>query len=118
MRGSQSGVSLSGLLIGAVILAVVALLGMKVGPEYMEYYQIITTIKKVSGASSGDVTVAEVRKSFDNFANIDNIKALNGQDLEITKESGVVVISFAYERRVPLFHNVSLLLEFEGSSQN
>jgi len=27
-----------------------------------------------------------------------------------------VVISFAYESRIPLFSNVSLLIDFEGSS--
>jgi len=114
MKRKQLGVSLSGLLMSAVILAAVALLGMKVGPEVMEYYQIVKTVKKI--ASGGAESVADVRKDFDNQANIDNIKAITAQDLEISKDSGKLEISFAYESRIPLFGNVSLLLEFQGSS--
>ncbi|MDP1524749.1 MAG: DUF4845 domain-containing protein [Rhodocyclaceae bacterium] len=114
MKSKQWGVSLSGLLVSAAILAVVALLGMKVGPEVAEYYQIVKTVKKIAGG--GAETVADVRKAFDNQATIDNIKAITAQDLEISKDSGTLDVSFAYESRVHLFGNVSLLLEFQGSS--
>jgi hypothetical protein len=115
MKSKQLGVSLSGLLVSAVILAAVALLGMKVGPEVMEYFQIVKTVKKIA-TSSGMDSVADVRKAFDNQANIDNIKAITAQDLDVSKDSGKLEISFAYERRIPLFGNVSLLLDFQGSS--
>jgi hypothetical protein len=115
MKNKQLGVSLSGLLVAAVILAMLALLGMKVLPEVMEYLQIVKTVKKITTGPSAE-SVPEVRKAFDNYANVDNIKAVTAQDLEISKESGTVVVSFAYESRIPLFANVSLLLEFQGSS--
>lgn len=118
MKKYQSGVSLSGLLMSAVVLAVVAMLGMKVGPEYLEYYQIVKVVKRVANDPAGQATVAEVRRAFDNFAVVDNIKAITAQDLEVTKEGGTLVISFGYERRVPLFHNVSLMFDFQGSSRD
>lgn len=116
MKNRQAGVSLSGLLVAAVILAVVAMLGIKVAPEVIEYYQIVKTIKAIKNDPSARETVADVRKAFDRHADINNIKAIAGQDLEVTKDSGGLLISFAYERRVHLFGNVSLLLDFEGSS--
>lgn len=118
MKKFQSGVSLSGLLMSAVVLALLALLGMKVGPEYMEYYQIIKTVKRIANDPSGQASVADVRRAFENAATVDNITAVTPQDLQVTKDSGTLVISFGYERRVHLFHNVNLLLDFEGSSQN
>jgi uncharacterized membrane protein YhiD involved in acid resistance len=116
MKRKQTGVSLSGLLVAAVILAVVALFGMKVFPEVVEYLQIAKAVKSIAN-DPGAKSVADVRKAFDRAATIDNITSITPQDLDITKEGGDIVISFAYEKRVPLFGNVSLLIDFEGSSK-
>jgi Tfp pilus assembly protein PilE len=117
MKRKQSGVSLSGLLVSAVILAMLALLGMKVAPEYMEYFQILKVVKTISNDPGASNSVADVRKAFERYAAVDNIEAITSQDLEVSKEGGALVISFSYERRVPLFKNVSLMFDFEGSSQ-
>jgi hypothetical protein len=117
MKKGQQGIGLSGLLMAVVVVVVFALLGMKVGPEYVEFFQIKKALKTISGNPDAKSSVAEVRKAFERQANIDNISAIRAEDLEVSKEGGDVVVSFAYERRVPLFANVSLLLEFQGSSQ-
>lgn len=117
MKGKQSGVTLSGLLIAAVILSLLALLGMKVVPEVIEYYQIVKAVKKIKNDPAAQDSVAQVRRAFENQATIDNITAITPQDLDISKDGGRLVVSFAYERRVHLFGNVSLLLEFQGSTE-
>ena len=111
----QRGVALSGLLVWGVIIAVVALLGMKVGPEYLEYYKVLKACKVVAGASSGQ-TVTDIRKAFDRQADIDTIKVIKGTDLEVSKDGNDIVVGFAYESRIPLFLNISLLIDFQGSS--
>ena len=45
-----------------------------------------------------------------------HIKTIGPADLDIFKEDSQVIISFAYEKRVPLAANVSLLIDFKGSS--
>jgi hypothetical protein len=114
----QKGVSVSGLLTVCVILIVLALLGLRIAPPYIEYLQIK---KAVSGiVESGEVrtgTVGDVRRAFDKRAQVDDITAVTGQDLEITKEGGEIVVSFAYPKKVPLFSNVSLMFDFAGSSR-
>lgn len=117
MKNKQSGVSLGGLLVSAVILAMVALLGMKVVPSVVEYFNIVKAVKKISSGDTAQSSLAEVRKAFERQATIDDFKSVAGQDLDISKEGGQLVISFAYEQRIPLFTNVSLLIEFEGSNQ-
>jgi hypothetical protein len=117
MKRKQAGVSLSGLLGAAVVVAFLALLGMKVMPEVIEYFQIVKAVKSIKNDPNAQSSVAEVRRAFDRHATVDNISAISSQDLDITKEGGAVVVSFAYERRVHLFGNVSLLLEFQGSSR-
>jgi hypothetical protein len=116
--GRQGGMSGIAILVILILVVFGALIGMKVTPAYIEYF----TIKKAIAAitQSGELrggSVAEVRRAFENRANIDDITSVQPQDLEITKDGGEVVISFAYEKRIPLFYNVSLLIDFAGSSK-
>jgi hypothetical protein len=113
----QRGVGLNGLLIGSVIFALVALLAMKVLPEWIEYGKIVKVVKATAAdASLKEASVAQVREAFSRRADIDVIKSITAQDLEISKEGGDLVISFAYTKKVPLFGNASLVFDFEGSS--
>lgn len=116
MKKQQLGVTLTGLMLSAVVIAILALLGLKVVPEYMEYGKIVSAINKVANSSNASTSVADVRRAFDRQADVDYIAAIKASDLDISKESGAIVISFAYEKRIPLFANVTLLLEFESSS--
>ena len=118
MKSKQQGVTLSGLLMSAFVVAMLALLGMKVVPEYMENRQITSAVKKVAEGADASSSVAQIRAAFDRQANVDYISSVTGADLEITKEAGAVVVSYSYEKRVPLVANVSLLLDFTGSSRN
>lgn len=111
----QRGVTLSGLLVWCFILFFVALLGMKVVPTVMEYYKIVKNIKTVAGNAAPEATVSDIRKSFDKYADVDYLEFKSNQ-LDISKEDGKVVIEFAYEKRIPLFANVSLVIDYAGSS--
>lgn len=116
MKRTQSGVSLSGLLVAAVILAVLAMVGMKVFPNMVEYFNIVKAVKKIANDPAAQDSVTAVRRAFENQSAIDDFKSITGQDLEISKEGGKLVVSFAYEARIPLVANVSLLIDFQGSS--
>ena len=113
----QRGVSLGGLMVGGVIFALLALLTMKVLPEWIEYGKIVKVVK-ATAADSGlkDAPLAQVRASFEKRADIDVIKSVTAQDLKISKGGGELTISFAYTKKIPLFANVSLFFDFEGSS--
>ena len=115
MYRRQRGLSMTTLLVVAVVIVFGALGFMKVGPAYKEYFEVK---RAVSGAAleGRDSTVPEVRKGFERRAIIDNIEVIGPQDLEISKEGGELVVSFSYTKKVPLFGNVSLLFEFAGAS--
>lgn len=111
----QRGVALSGLIFWGIVLVLVAVLGMKVLPTYLEYFKILKDAKATVAKANPESTVADIRKVFDRFAEIDMLK-FDSKDLDISKEGGRVVIEFAYEKRIPLFANVSLLIEYQGST--
>jgi hypothetical protein len=113
----QRGVALSGLIFWGIIIALVAILGMKVAPTTIEYYKVLKDAKATVNKVGPDATVAEVRKTFDNFANIDSLD-FKAEQLDVSKEGGKIVASFDYDKRIPLFANVSLVINYKGSTAN
>jgi len=116
MRNRQLGVSLTGLIIGAVILIFVLLLGMKTLPPYLEFFTAKKLITQIANEQRGG-SVGDIRKSWQLKTAIENVESINDKDLEITKDGGEIVISFAYRKEVPLFANVGVYLDFAANSK-
>jgi hypothetical protein len=116
MRMKQLGVSLGGLLVGAGIFIVLAMLGMKMGPSYLEYASIKKAVVAIAQEKPG-ASVVEVRKSFDARATIDAISTISGKDLEVTKDGGELLISASYRREIPLAGNVGVYIDFRAVSK-
>ena len=114
---NQRGVTLFGMVVIGIVIVFVAIGGLKIAPAYIEYFTVKKAIVGVA-QSTGKGTVSEVRQGFDRRAQIDDIEVIAGKDLEITKEGNDIVISFAYPKRIPLFGNVSVVIEFAASSNN
>ncbi|HRE15723.1 MAG TPA: DUF4845 domain-containing protein [Rhodocyclaceae bacterium] len=111
----QRGVSLSALMMWGVVLVVVTMLGMKVVPSAIEYYKLKKDIHATVEQSNQNSSVADVRRAFSKFAEIDHL-AFKPEDLDITKENGQIVISFEYEKKIPLFANVSLVIDYAATT--
>jgi hypothetical protein len=108
----------AGVLALLIAIVFIAIIGMKMVPAYIEYFTIKKAITSI--AQSGELrsaTVADVRKAYDRRANVDDITAVRPGDLEVTKDGNEIVIGFAYEKRVPLFYNISLLIDFAASTK-
>jgi hypothetical protein len=115
MRKRQLGVSLGGLLVASAILIVVALLGLRLAPSYMEYFTIKKVMRDLAGGRAA--SPAEIRKSFDQRAVVDGLQSIKGADLEVTKEGGELLISASYRKEIPLFGNLGLYIDFAASSK-
>lgn len=113
----QRGVALSGLLFWGFVVAMVAVLGLKVAPTAIEYFKILKDSKATVAQVPETSSVAEVKAAFNKFAEVDHLD-FRADQLDITKENGKIVISFEYEKRIPLFYNVSLLIDYKGSTGN
>lgn len=114
---SQRGITLIGMVVVCIVIVIVAIFGLKVAPAYIEYLTIKKAIVAIARANSKS-TVAEVRYAFQLRSAIDNIDAIGPRDLEVTKEGNDIVVSVAYPKRIPLFGNVSLVIDFAASSNN
>jgi type II secretory pathway pseudopilin PulG len=109
----QRGISLTGLILVLAVLGVAAVVALKLVPTYTEYSAVKDAIVRAKEAGG---TVREMQVAFDKNAGINSVTAIRGRDLTITREDGEVQLSFAYEKRVPLTSNVSLLIDYAGTT--
>jgi hypothetical protein len=113
----QSGITLISLLVVGFFLVIATVLGMKVVPEYIEYYSILANVNRVaSDPALRDADARAVRGAYSKYTDAGYTKSLGAQDLVVTKDGGLWRISFAYSKTIPLVANASLLLDFEGQS--
>ena len=112
----QRGVSMLGVLVICIAVVLIAVGALKLIPTYLEFRNIKAA---AISAKDGGKTVIEIQKAFDRAANINDITTISGKDLEITKEgNNNIVVSFKYDKKIPMFYNVSVLIEYAGSSDN
>jgi Domain of unknown function (DUF4845) len=115
-RAHQRGVSLFGILFWAVVIGFIGYVLVRVLPTVNEYLTIQRAVDTI--AASQPATVAEARQAFTRQKEIEySISSITSNDLDITKVNERVVISFAYDKEVPLMGPAYLLIKYEGRSK-
>ena len=113
---SQRGITLFGLMFWAILIGFSGYVLVRTLPTVNEYLTIQRTVKQI--AESSPSTVAETRQAFDKQKSIDySIEAISGKDLIVTKENDRVVVAFAYDKLIPIYGPVNLLIKYEGRSK-
>lgn len=115
-RGRQRGMTVIGMLLVMIVIAFVALIGMKVVPMYVQYYSIKSTIEsirkepQVAQMTQMDIQNA-IQKRFD-IGYVDNISA---RDLKIRNERSGRVLDLIYQDERSLFYGLSVVLKVNES---
>jgi Domain of unknown function (DUF4845) len=113
---AQRGVTLFGLMFWALLVGFVAYLVIRIFPTVNEYLTIQSSVEKI--ARGNPTTVAEARLAFDKQKDIEySISSISGKDLIVTKENDKVVVSYAYDKLVPIWGPVYILIKYEGRSR-
>jgi hypothetical protein len=110
----QRGMGFLGIFMICVIIVLVSVAGMKIVPAYIEYFAIKDAINKVKAQSPA--TLRDVQMAYDRFANIGNIHDVTVADLEITRDNGELELSFAYPKKIHMFENVYVCIDFAAST--
>ena len=113
----QKGLTLTGFIVVAVIVVIALLLGFKLGPPYMEFHSIQKLLRQIASEPQAGDYRASLRRNFALRSGIDNITAVNANDLTITKDGENVVIVAEYTVRVPLVYNISACMDFRATSE-
>lgn len=114
-RFRQRGASLIGLIFIGIIVVALLILGARVVPAVVEYIAIERAVQKIKNEAS---TVRDIQTAFERHRTIDDITSITAQDLDITKEGDKIVISYAYQKKIPILDNVSLVIDFAGTTRD
>jgi hypothetical protein len=110
----QRGVSFVSLIFWGAFLGMAGVLIAQVTPTFLEYQAVLGAVNKAKDGT----TVAEVRSTFDRFADVDSIRSIAGKDLDISKGVGdKTVVRFQYNREIHLVGPAYLLLKYSGESK-
>jgi hypothetical protein len=112
---TQRGLSLIGLIFVGLIVVGLLALGFRIVPAVVEYIAIERAVQKIKNEAT---TVRDIQAAFDRHATIDDITAISSRDLDITKEGDRIVISYAYQKKIPVLDNVSLVIDFAGTTRD
>ena len=117
MPGQQRGMSFGGFIFGAFVLVLLAIIGLRLIPAYMQAAQIKNIFETIAhDPDMQKATPHDIQASFDRRATIDNITAIKSSDIDISGDEGRPVLSASYSVKIPLAGNVSLFIEFNPSS--
>jgi hypothetical protein len=114
-RRGQRGVSIIGFMFVAAVLIVIALVGFRVLPSYVEYFTVQKALE-ASLADQSNQTPQDLRRSLERRLSADYVDAVRASDLTVSKDGNTVVASLAWQKILHIAGNVSILLDFEATA--
>lgn len=113
-RSRQQGMGLLAMLTIAVMVGFFVMSAIRIAPGYVEYKTIRElVVEAAEGFNRDEDTISDIRRSFSGSFNMNQIKALNPRDIEITRENGRVTIDANYEHRIPLFWRIDAVVKYD-----
>lgn len=118
MNKRQRGLSFTGFIMGALMLVLVSMVGLKLIPVYMQNSEINKLFATIANdPEMQKASVRDIRASFTKRASIDNISAIKAEDIVIDTSSGRPALSASYAVKIPLAGNISLYVEFNSATR-
>jgi len=113
----QRGVTFVGMIFIAALIVLGAIIALKLVPAYIEYATVVQHLREIARSPDARGSPREIQMLFSKRAQIDNIKVVTPDDIEVTREGDSVVLTAAYQTKVKLFGNLSACIDFEASSR-
>jgi len=114
----QRGVTMIGWIFLLLPMVVVLYAGIRVIPEYLNYYKVITALKETAAKLKSDDTLspAEIRGAVEKRFDTGYVDEPNVKDIAVSKnEQGDWAMTADYEKVVPLFGNLHLIMVFKST---
>lgn len=113
----QEGLTLLGFLLVVVLIAVIALVGMRLFPIYSEYYNVVGSMESLKnqpgiGAKSPD----EVKELFFRRLYVNYVESVERKNVLVSRDGGLH-IRVKYEVRRPLVGNLDVVASFDKTVQ-
>ena len=102
------------------VFAFLIFVAFKLFPPYMEYFKVAKALDSVTqNADIGSMSKTDIVTALANRFNIDNVDSVDPAKNLFLENRGrnSRLVRISYETVIPLFYNISLLLEFEHAKE-
>lgn len=116
LRQPQHGISTLGFVFLVLVGVAVLFTAFKVVPVYAENRYIVSALKSLDRNNNDLFTMSpsDIRSQLTKFYTVNNVRAEGRKNIDIDKRSSRVVVTIAYEERVPFIHNIDLVFTFNN----
>jgi hypothetical protein len=114
----QRGVTVIGWIFLLVPVAIVLYAGIRVVPEYLGYYKLVSAMKETASQLKSDETLdaKTVTRALERRFDTGYVEAVPAEEVEVSRDDGGTwTMTADYEKTVPLFGSLSLLMSFNKS---
>ncbi|MGQ0699776.1 MAG: DUF4845 domain-containing protein [Panacagrimonas sp.] len=113
----QRGMGWLSLLFVFGAIAFVVLVGIKVGPLYLNNMTVKGVVEGVaSDPAMANADASQIRDALGRRWDIDYIDQIAAKDIKIKRTTRGRVLAYDYEARVELFYNIDVVVHFEGEA--
>lgn len=114
----SQGITIIGFLCMATLVIVVALIGFRLIPAYIENYGVIDSLNKLQSKldernPNGNVEQTAIQNALERMFNVNYIHSVTAKDAEVTQQEEGFQVRVVYDVRIGLIGNISLLLHFD-----
>jgi hypothetical protein len=112
---TEKGVTLIGLMFFLALGTIVALIGFRVVPFYIDYFTMRSMLQNLA-TEKRDAPDRDLRRDFDMRANTNYLIGYTAKNLDISRDKGRLTLSVDMSDRKPLVGGVSLLMELTAEA--
>jgi uncharacterized protein DUF4845 len=113
----QRGVTMIGWIFLLIPVAIVAYGLLRVVPEYLGYYKLLSAMKETASQLKSDeaLDAITIKRALERRFDTGYVDALDAEEIGIAKTEEGWTMTAEYDRTVPMFGNLQLLLSFNKS---
>ena len=111
----QRGVTMIGWVFLLVPVALVLYAGLRVGPEYLNYYKVLSAMKETATQLKSEETLspATIHAALERRFDTGYIDEPSAKEIVLAKQEDGWAMTADYEKAVPMFGNLHLLMVFK-----
>jgi hypothetical protein len=113
-RQRQTGMSIPGMLVIAIMVGFFVMCIIRMTPPYFEYLSVKDIIQQVVMEHEPETqSIGQIRRRIDNLFNTNQIYELQAKDVEVYRKDGKTFIDASYEVRIPVMGRIDAVLKFD-----
>ena len=114
---AQAGLTILGFVLVAAVVIIFAMVGFRVVPSYVEYYSVKKSLDDTMRAGGADPSnLQAVRADLARRLQTSYVENVKANDAIVRRVGSQITAELSWERRLHMFGNAYILLEFEVTS--